>query len=90
MVLTLPGETKPEFLLTIPFTPRNKQNLIGLMVARCDGPHLGEIVFLELPKQEMIRGAAADRGADQSGPDHFEGPDVVEPAGVAGAAAARF
>ncbi len=56
MVLTLPGETQPEFVLTIPFTPRNKQNLIALMVTRCDGPHLGEILFLELPKQEIIKG----------------------------------
>ncbi len=56
MVLTLPGETQPEFVLTIPFTPRGKQNLIALMVTRCDGPHLGEIVFLELPKQEIIDG----------------------------------
>src|SRR5215475_6514140 len=40
----------------IPFTPRAKQNLIGLMVTRCDGPHLGEIVFLQLPKQEIIPG----------------------------------
>ena len=56
MVMTLPGETQPEFLLMLPFTPHNKQNLIGLMVARCDGPHLGEIVFLDLPKQEVIPG----------------------------------
>jgi uncharacterized membrane protein (UPF0182 family) len=56
MIATLPGEKEPEFLLTVPFTPRNKQNLIGLMVARCDGPHLGEVVFLDLPKQEIIRG----------------------------------
>ena len=56
MVATLPGESQPEFLLTVPFTPRNKQNLIGLMVARCDGPHLGELVFLDLPKQEIIPG----------------------------------
>jgi hypothetical protein len=56
MIATLPGESQPEFLLTIPFTPRNKQNLIGLMVARCDGAHLGEIVFLQLPKQEIIKG----------------------------------
>ena len=49
-------ESKPEFLLMLPFTPRNKQNLIGLMVARCDGPHLGELVFLDLPKQEVIAG----------------------------------
>jgi len=56
LVATLPGEAAPEFLLTIPFTPHNKQNLIGLMVTRCDGPHLGEIVFLQLPKQEIIPG----------------------------------
>jgi uncharacterized membrane protein (UPF0182 family) len=56
MVATLPGESHPEFLLTIPFTPHNKQNLIGLMAARCDGEHLGEIVFLQLPKQEIIPG----------------------------------
>src|SRR5258708_6004337 len=56
LLATLPGGTEPEFLLTIPFTPRGKQNLIGLMVTRCDGPHLGEIVYLELPKQEVIPG----------------------------------
>jgi hypothetical protein len=56
MVMTLPGEAQPEFVLTISYTPRNKQNLIALMVARCDGDHLGEVVFLELPKQEIIPG----------------------------------
>ncbi len=58
LIATLPGETEPEFLLTIPFTPRGKTNLIGLMAARCDGPHLGEIVVLDLPKQEIIPGPA--------------------------------
>ena len=38
---TLPGETKPEFLLMTPFTPRNRDNLIGLMMARCDGDTFG-------------------------------------------------
>ncbi len=56
IVAALPGETKPEFLLTIPFTPRNKDNLIGLMVARCDGEHLGEIIVYELSKQALIYG----------------------------------
>ena len=56
LVATLPGETKPEFLLSIAYTPHNKQNLIGLMVTRCDGEHMGEIVFLQLPKQEIIPG----------------------------------
>jgi len=56
LMATLPGESGPEFLLTVPFTPRNKQNLIGLMVTRCDGEHLGEVVFLQLPKQEILPG----------------------------------
>jgi hypothetical protein len=56
VVATLPGESKPEFLLTIPFTPRNKDNLIGMMVARCDGANLGNLVFLLLSKQEIMRG----------------------------------
>ena len=56
MVAELPGEKDPEFLLMIQFTPRNKQNLIGVMSARSDGEHLGELVFLQLPKQEVIQG----------------------------------
>lgn len=56
MIAELPGEKEPEFLLMIQFTPRNKQNLIGLMAARSDGEHLGELVFLQLPKQEVISG----------------------------------
>ena len=40
----------------LPFTPRNKDNLLGLMVARCDGPDLGELVFLQLSKQALIFG----------------------------------
>ena len=56
VVATLPGESKPEFLLMVPFTPRNRDNLIGLMMARCDGEHLGEKVVLLLSKQEIIYG----------------------------------
>jgi hypothetical protein len=56
VVATLPGETEPEFLLMIPFTPRNKDNLIGFMAARCDGDKLGELLFLQLSKQELIFG----------------------------------
>jgi uncharacterized protein len=56
VVASLPGEDQAEFLLITPFTPRNKDNMIGLMVARCDGKHLGELVVLQLSKQELIFG----------------------------------
>jgi uncharacterized membrane protein (UPF0182 family) len=56
VVATLPDEPEAEFMLILPFTPRAKDNLIGLMAARCDGKHLGELVFLQLSKQALIFG----------------------------------
>ena len=56
VVATLPGEKQPEFLLILPFTPRGKDNLIGWMAARCDGDHLGNLVFYQLPKQQLMYG----------------------------------
>jgi uncharacterized membrane protein (UPF0182 family) len=53
---TLPGEENPEFVLLTSFTPRNKQNLIGVMIARCDGDHLGELNVLKLSKQKLTLG----------------------------------
>ncbi len=53
---TLPGETQPEFLLMTTFTPATKENLIGVMLARCDGDKLGQIVVMQLSKQELILG----------------------------------
>ena len=58
VVASLPEQNQAEFMLLLPFTPRNKDNLIGLMLARCDGGHLGEIVVLQLSKQELIFGPA--------------------------------
>jgi uncharacterized protein len=56
IIAKLPGETQPEFLLTIPFVPHNKQNLIGMMVARCDGEKLGELVYINVGRQDIIPG----------------------------------
>ncbi len=56
VVATLPGEPQPEFMLITPFTPANKNNLIGFMSARCDGEHLGELVFQQLSKQNIVYG----------------------------------
>jgi len=58
VVASLPDRNQAEFMLLLPFTPRNKDNLIGLMLARCDGEHLGDVVVLQLSKQELIFGPA--------------------------------
>jgi uncharacterized protein len=56
VMATVPGSETPEFVLLITFTPRSKDNLIGVMLARCDGENLGEIQVLQLSKQELIFG----------------------------------
>jgi hypothetical protein len=56
VVAALPGTDTAEFMLFTTFTPANKNNLIGVMYARCDGQHLGELVFEQLSKQNIIYG----------------------------------
>jgi uncharacterized membrane protein (UPF0182 family) len=56
VVARLPGEIDPEFILMLPFTPRGKDNLIGWMAARCDGDKLGEKVYFQLSKQQLVFG----------------------------------
>ena len=56
VLFRLPGEQSPEFLLIMPFTPRNKQNMTSWMAARSDGAHYGEYVSYVLPKDKTIYG----------------------------------
>lgn len=56
VMATLPGESQAEFLLILPFTPRGKDNMIGLMAARSDPAHFGELVLLQLSRQALIYG----------------------------------
>ena len=55
-IMKLPGETQPEFIQMLPFTPRNKDNLASWMVARSDGAKYGQIVIFQFPKQKVVYG----------------------------------
>ena len=52
-ILNLPGEKKAEFVNSIPFTPSDKQNLSGLLMARNDGKNYGKLVLFTLPKSKV-------------------------------------
>ncbi len=56
VVLTLPGEARPEYLLIQPYTPAGKQNMIAWIAARNEGENYGQLVVYELPKQELVFG----------------------------------
>jgi uncharacterized membrane protein (UPF0182 family) len=55
-VLTLPGETSPEFALLLPFSPLSKENMAALMVGRQDGQHYGQLQVIDFPKNKLIFG----------------------------------
>ncbi len=52
----LPGEEDPEFLLTTVFVPAGRQNLTGILAARSDAPHYGEIHLLDIAVDEQVPG----------------------------------
>ena len=57
-IMKLPGEESAEFVSTIPYTPSNKSNMTGILMARNDGEHYGEIVLYRMPKDRIIYGPA--------------------------------
>jgi len=56
MVMRLPGEQLPEFIIMRPFTPRQKDNLAAWMVARNDGDKYGKLIVYSFPRQSLVFG----------------------------------
>jgi uncharacterized membrane protein (UPF0182 family) len=56
VLMRLPNEQTDEFLLMVPFTPRNKDNMIGWMAAKADPDEYGKRVVYTLPKQRLVLG----------------------------------
>ncbi len=45
-----------EFINMIPFTPKSKQNMTAVMMARNDGENYGELIVYTMPKNKTIYG----------------------------------
>jgi uncharacterized membrane protein (UPF0182 family) len=56
MQMKLPGGQSLEFILMMPLTPNNKDNMIAWLAARCDGEHYGELLVYKFPKEKLIYG----------------------------------
>ncbi len=56
LITKLPGEKKEEFIILLPFTPKNKPNMIAWMAARADAPYYGEKIVYNFQKGELIYG----------------------------------
>jgi len=72
VLMTLPGERATEFVEILPFTPANRNNLIGWIAGRSDREHYGQTVVYDFPKTKLIDGplqieARIDQNAQLSG-----------------------
>ena len=72
VLMKLPGETGEEFVEILPFTPANRNNLIGWIAGRSDGAHYGTSVVYNFPKTKLVDGplqieARIDQNAQLSG-----------------------
>ncbi|MFZ0761588.1 MAG: UPF0182 family protein, partial [Candidatus Sulfotelmatobacter sp.] len=72
VLMKLPGETGEEFVEILPFTPANRNNLIGWIAGRCDGAEYGTSVVYDFPKTKLVDGplqieARIDQNAQLSG-----------------------
>ena len=72
VMMKLPGEDSLEFIEILPFTPANRNNLIGWIAARSDGEHYGKALVYDFPKSELVDGpmqieARINQNAELSG-----------------------
>ena len=56
VLMRLPGEKKVEFIEILPFTPANRNNLIGWIAGRSDEPNYGTAVVFNFPKTKLVDG----------------------------------
>lgn len=54
-IMKLP-DREAEFMLTVPFTPKDKDNMIAWLAGVSDGPGYGQLILYEFPKQQLVYG----------------------------------
>lgn len=52
----LPGSDKQQFVLILPFTPKNRQVLIGWVAVMCDPSDYGKFLAYQFPKDKTVLG----------------------------------
>jgi uncharacterized membrane protein (UPF0182 family) len=72
VLMKLPDEPGMEFVEILPFTPANRNNLIGWIGGRSDGAAYGKAVVYNFPKNKLVDGplqieARIDQNAQLSG-----------------------
>jgi hypothetical protein len=56
LITSLPGVPFEEFILLLPYTPKERTNLIAWLAARSDGENYGKLLLYNFPKERLIYG----------------------------------
>ncbi|MDM7461072.1 MAG: UPF0182 family protein [bacterium] len=56
VIMQPPGERQPRYMLTLPFSPQQRKNLVAWLAAHCDPDRYGELVLYRFPKQKLVYG----------------------------------
>jgi uncharacterized protein len=56
IIMRLPDTKSEEFILMVPFTPSNKNNMVAWLCARCDSNNYGQLIEYSLTKEKLIYG----------------------------------
>ncbi|OGC05850.1 hypothetical protein A3H38_06580 [candidate division WOR-1 bacterium RIFCSPLOWO2_02_FULL_46_20] len=56
IIMKLPEEKREEFLLMLPFTPNDKDNMVSWLAARSDIPNYGKLIVYKFPKEKLVYG----------------------------------
>jgi len=95
VVMRMPGEASPEFLLLQPMVPANRVNMIAWVAARNDAPNYGAVRVFRFPSDTTVLGPAQIEARidqdptisaqitlwDQSGSNVIRGNLIVVPVG---------
>ncbi len=74
IVMSLPGNSEPEYLLIRPYTPEGekKRNMIAWLSARNDPERLGELLVYNFPKQSLVNGPEQIQASINQNPEISE------------------
>jgi hypothetical protein len=56
LITSLPEVPFEEFVLLLPFTPKERRNLVAWLAARSDGDNYGKLLLYTFPKQSLVYG----------------------------------
>ena len=56
IIMQDPDKDKEEFILMVPYTPRERDNMVSWLAASNDGEDYGKLIVYKFPKQKLVYG----------------------------------